>query len=97
MDAQARRRRILVVDDGVECARALTRAVTLLLGHDAHAARDGAGGVEAASEFRPEVVLIDIGLPGLDGYAVARAIRDRPWGRGGTLIALTACGEEIEE
>ena len=81
----------------MECARALSRAVTLLLGHDARTARDGAGGVEAASEFRPEVVLIDIGLPGMDGYEVARAVRDRPWDAGVTLIALMACGEEIEE
>ena len=97
MDAQARRRRILIVDDRVECARTLTRAVTMLLGHDARTARDGVAGVEAASEFRPEAVLIDIGMPGMDGYEVARAIRGRPWGAGATLIALTARGEEIED
>ncbi len=67
MDAQARRRRILVVDDRVECARTLTRAATLLLGHDVRSARDGATGVVAASEFRPEVMLNDIGLPGMGG------------------------------
>ena len=49
-----------------------------------------------ASDFRPDVVLMDIGLPGMDGYEVARHLRDQPWGQGVSLVALTAFGEEID-
>ena len=57
-------------------------------------AHSGSLGLEAARESRPEVVLCDIGLPGMDGYAVARALRGRPWGRELRLIAVTGYGRE---
>ena len=95
MNAAVRRLRILIVDDRLECARTLGRVVTML-GHDARTARDGVEGVEAASEFRPDVVLMDIGLPGMDGYEAARHLRDQPWGEGITLVALTAFGRGID-
>ena len=96
MATSARRLRILIVDDRVECARTLGRVVTLL-GHDTRTAYDGAGGVEAASEFRPDVVLMDLDMPILDGFDAARRIRDRSLGEQITLVALTPCGGEIDE
>jgi CheY-like chemotaxis protein len=84
MDDLARRRRILAVDDCKDLARLLSRCITHL-GHDVRTARDGLEGVEAASEFRPDVVLMDLNMPILDGYDAARRIRDRsrtrrsPW------------------
>jgi CheY-like chemotaxis protein len=90
-----RRLRILIVDDRRECARTLGRVVTRL-GHDARTAHDGTGGVAVASDFRPDVVLMDIGLPGMDGYGAARHLRDQPRSQGITLVALTAFGGEID-
>jgi CheY-like chemotaxis protein len=65
------------VDDSVDYARALGRVV-MRCGHDLRTARDRVEGAKAAFEFRPDVVLLDIGLPGPDGYEVARHIRDHP-------------------
>src|SRR4051812_20126419 len=84
-DGLAFRSRILVVDDSTEMSRLLSRLLTLL-GHDVRTAHDGVEGVESASEFRPDVVLMDIGLPGLDGYDGARRIRGQAWSEGITLV-----------
>lgn len=67
--------RILVVDDNVDTARGMGRLLKRL-GHDVRIAHDGPSAVEAAGEQRPEFVLLDIGLPGMDGYEVARRLRD---------------------
>jgi CheY-like chemotaxis protein len=96
MDDLARSRRILVVDDSTDTSRLLSRFITLL-GHDVRTARDGLEGVEAASEFRPDVVLMDLDMPILDGFDAARRIRDRSLGEQITLVALTPCGGEIDE
>jgi signal transduction histidine kinase/ActR/RegA family two-component response regulator len=85
-------RRILVVDDN----RDATDALTILLktqGHLVRTAYDGIEAVEAAKAHRPEVVLLDLGLPRLNGYEVARAIRALPWGRQAELIAVTGYGQ----
>jgi PAS domain S-box-containing protein len=85
-------RRILLVednDDERECLRLLLEAS----GHEIHEAVDGPGGVERSLEVQPEVVLIDLGLPGLDGYEVAARIRSAPLCRAATLIALTGYGQ----
>lgn len=72
--ASQRRRRVLVIEDNMDACSMLQ--VTLALnGHDVRTAYDGARGLEVAAEFAPEVVICDIGLPGMDGYAVARAFR----------------------
>ncbi len=84
VNASVRRLRILIVADRLECAIALGRVVTRL-GHDARTAHDGTGGVAMASDFRPDVVLMDIGLPKMDGYEAARHLRDQPWGQGGVV------------
>ncbi len=67
-------RRVLVVDDNRDAAESLADLVRML-GHEVQVAFDGANAVAAAREYRPDVVLCDIGLPGMDGYAVAKAIR----------------------
>jgi signal transduction histidine kinase len=85
-------RRILLVEDNAD-ARDMLRAQLAQDGHEVHAAADGPTGVEMAASVRPDVVLIDIGLPGLDGYEVARRIRATAWGKSMLLVALTGYGQ----
>ncbi|HET6630359.1 MAG TPA: ATP-binding protein [Woeseiaceae bacterium] len=85
-------RRVLVVDDNRDSADSLA----MLLahgGHDARTAYDGVEAVEVAAEFEPEVILLDIGMPKLNGYDVARRIREQTWGKGIFLVALTGWGQ----
>ena len=87
-----RSRRVLVVDDNADARKALM----LLLeqeGHDVRTAGDGAAALEEAKRFTPEVVLLDIGLPGLDGYAVARQLRATPQSVDVLLVAITGYGQ----
>lgn len=86
-------RRILVVDDNVDSADSLAK-VLHLLGNDVVTAHDGAQAFEAARTFRPEVILMDVGMPGQNGYDTTRRIREQPWGRGTIIIALTGWGQE---
>ncbi|HKB06523.1 MAG TPA: GAF domain-containing protein [Gemmataceae bacterium] len=90
-----RGRRVLVVDDNRDAADSLTVLLTML-GHDVRTAHDGLAAVAAAREFRPEVVLMDIGMPRLNGYEAARRIRAEPWGRGMILAAVTGWGQEAD-
>jgi CheY-like chemotaxis protein len=85
-------RRILVVDDNRDSADSLARLLELM-GHETAIAYDGPSAVETADEYRPEVMLLDVGLPGLDGYEVARRIRAQEWGKSITLIAATGWGQ----
>jgi signal transduction histidine kinase len=89
------RRRILVADDNSD---ALESLVTLLElgGHEVFSAANGALALESAERNLPEVALLDIGMPKLDGYEVARRIRAQPWGRQITLVALTGWGQESD-
>ena len=85
--------RILVVDDNKDSA--ITMAMLLRRkGNEIRTAHDGIEAVEVAESFRPELVLLDIGLPRLNGYEVARRIRQQPWGRELTLVALTGWGQD---
>jgi PAS domain S-box-containing protein len=86
-------RRILVVDDREDSAQTLARFVTMI-GHEARTASDGGEAVAAAEEYRPEVILLDIGLPVMNGYDVARAVRARAWGRDILIVALTGWGQD---
>ncbi|MGH6636626.1 MAG: ATP-binding response regulator [Gammaproteobacteria bacterium] len=86
-------RRILVVDDNRDSAESLAMLLKLT-GNETHTAYDGLEAVEAAATFRPEVVLLDIGLPKLNGYEAARKIREQPWGKGMVLVALTGWGQD---
>ena len=85
--------RILVVDDNRDSAASLAMLLKLT-GNETRTAFDGLEAVEAAAAFQPEVVLLDIGLPKLNGFEAARQIRDRAGGRCPILIALTGWGQE---
>jgi len=85
--------RILVVDDNVDSATSLALLLELN-GNETHTAHDGLAAVGAAETLRPDLVLLDIGLPKLNGYEVARRIRAQPWGRAMILVALTGWGQE---
>ena len=82
------RHRVLVVEDNLDAAETL-REMLQLWDHEVEIAHDGRGGVERAREFHPDVVLCDIGLPGMDGYAVARAFRADPALASAYLVAVT--------
>src|SRR5262249_14722787 len=86
--------RILVVDDNPDAGDTLARLLELN-GHEVRLARDGPTALEAARDFRPEIVLLDIGLPRMDGYEVARRLREQPGTKHALLVALTGyCQEE---
>lgn len=90
------RLRILVVDDNVEGGQLLC---TLLMqrGHDAILASSGEDALRVAKEFRPHVGLLDIGMPGMSGYALAELLRDDPLHREMFLVAITGWGEEEDK
>ncbi len=85
--------RILVVDDNADAAEML--GLTLELnGHEVAMANSGPEALQTATEFRPDVVLLDLGMPGMDGYEVARRLRQDPSLAGAALVALTGYGQE---
>ena len=86
-------RRILVVDDNADAADSLGQLLELL-GNEVRTAYDGEAGVRAASEFRPAVIVCDIGMPKVSGYDAARRVRAEPWGEGMVLVALTGWGQD---
>jgi CheY-like chemotaxis protein len=79
---------VLLIEDS-EDAREMLRMMLELAGHVVYDAADGIRGLELLNLVRPDAAIIDIGLPGLDGYQVARKIRAEPHGRGMLLLALT--------
>jgi signal transduction histidine kinase len=89
------RRRILVADDNSDALESLATLLELG-GHEVFSAANGALALESAERHLPEVALLDIGMPKLDGYEVARRIRAQPWGRTITLVALTGWGQESD-
>jgi len=89
------RRRVLVVDDNADSAESLATLLRMS-GHEACTAYDGAHALEVAEQFRPDVVLLDIGMPRMDGFEAARRIRRRPWGQGVLLLAMTGWGQEAD-
>ncbi|HEX8784015.1 MAG TPA: response regulator [Steroidobacteraceae bacterium] len=88
-------RRILVADDNADALESLA-AVLRLRGHEVYSAPNGAIALETAVRHMPEVALLDIGMPLLDGYEVARRIRAQEWGKAVTLVALTGWGQESD-
>ncbi len=86
-------RRILVADDNPDALASLAE-VLKLQGHEVFSAANGTVALECAERHRPDVALLDIGMPLLDGYEVARRIRAQPWGAQVTLLALTGWGQE---
>ena len=87
--------RILVVDDNRDAADSLAMLLRTS-GNDIRTAYDGAEAVQLANDFEPEVVLLDIGLPNMDGHEVAQRIRQEPWGRRTCLIAVTGWSDEAD-
>ncbi|MGH2626539.1 MAG: hybrid sensor histidine kinase/response regulator, partial [Anaerolineales bacterium] len=85
--------RILIVDDNRDAATSLATLLKLT-GNETQTAHDGLEAVEAAAMFRPDVMLLDIGLPKLNGYDACRRIREQPWGRNMVLVALTGWGQD---
>ncbi len=85
-------RRVLVVDDNRDSANSLSLLLELD-GHEVRRAYDGLEALDIAEEFRPEITLLDIGMPRLDGYGAARELRNRDWARKVVLIALTGWGQ----
>jgi CheY-like chemotaxis protein len=87
------RHRILVVDDNHDSATSLALMLKLM-GNIATTAHDGLEALAVAAVFRPDVILLDIGMPKLNGYDTARRIREQAWGKNPKLIALTGWGQE---
>jgi len=87
------RLKILVVDDNPDAALSMAMMLSMM-GHDTRTAHDGEAAVTTAEEFRPQVVLLDIGLPKLNGYEVAQRIRGQEWGAAMFLVAITGWGQD---
>lgn len=86
------RRRVLVVDDNADAAESLSTLLSLY-GHETRMAHDGSRAIEDAELFHPDVVFLDIGMPGMDGHETARRIREHAWGQDMVLVALTGWGQ----
>jgi CheY-like chemotaxis protein len=87
--------RVLVIDDNADIVESVA-AVMRLLGHDVVTAPDGESGMEAGRTFAPHLVLMDVGLPGKDGYETARLMRAEPWGAQALLAAMTGWAREAD-
>jgi PAS domain S-box-containing protein len=87
------RRRILVVDDNRDSAESMAMMLTLR-GNEVRTAYDGIEAVKAAEAYRPQTILIDVGMPRLNGYEATRRIREQSWGRSIIIIAVTGWGQE---
>ncbi|HYE34024.1 response regulator [Methylocaldum sp.] len=86
-------KRILVVDDNTDAVESLALLLELE-GHEVKTALDGPTALELASDFQPQAVLLDIGLPGMDGYEVARRLRETPEMSKALIIAITGYGQQ---
>ena len=86
-------RRVLIVDDNRDAADSLGVLLTLH-GVETRTAHNGVTALEVLEEFRPAIILLDLGMPGMDGYELARRVRQHPHGRHVTLVALTGWGQE---
>lgn len=92
--SQPPRRKILVVDDNLDAAKSLAKLLEKLYRQEVRLAHDGPKAILAAEEFRPDLILLDIGLPGLSGYEVAERLRLRPEFQDVSIAALTGWGQE---
>jgi len=90
------KRRILIADDNKDVVESF--AIMLqILGHVVFTAVDGVEALEKADQCRPDVIVLDVGMPKLDGYETAKRIRQQPWGGGVLLIAVTGWGNEKDK
>jgi CheY-like chemotaxis protein len=92
---QTARRRVLVADDNKGAADSLAM-ILKVAGHEVQVAHNGSVALSLARTFRPEVALLDIGMPDMSGYEVARSLRQEQWGKGIYIIALTGWGQESD-
>lgn len=92
---EARGRRVLLVDDSVDAALALSMLLEAL-GHEVRTEHDGPRALASIDEFNPDVIVLDIGLPGMSGLEVARELRKRDASRHALLLALTGWGGEAD-
>jgi CheY-like chemotaxis protein len=86
-------RRVLVVDDNEDAAESLAMLLGLN-GNETHLAHDGEAALAAAERYRPDLILLDIGMPRMNGHEVCRRLRTQPWGKDLKVIALTGWGQE---
>jgi CheY-like chemotaxis protein len=93
--APAHALRVLVMDDNQDVARSVARLLAVA-GHEVRVAQDGESGMSVAREFAPHAILLDLGLPVMDGLQVARRIRQEPRLRNVLLIALTGYGQDAD-
>ena len=82
------------MEDNVGAAKVLSRLLAKTGDHGIQIAHDGIKGLELAKRFRPELILLDIGLPGMDGYEVAKRVREEPGGETMLIVAVTGYGQE---
>jgi len=94
-EGAAKAQRILVVDDNDDAAGTLALLLGLM-GHEARTATNGVEALEVAAPFHPDVALLDLGMPKLNGYDTARRLRQMPWGRDMLIIALSGWGQEAD-
>jgi len=87
------RRRILIVDDNEDGASSLSMLLNLN-GHETVTANDGKEALDAFEQIRPDMAILDIGLPGMSGFELARRIRDLPFGKDAVLVAVTGWGQQ---
>lgn len=92
-NSDSRKVRILVIDDNADAAHSLGRLLSLL-GKDVRVALDGEAGIAELESFAADVVLLDLGMHGMDGFETAQAIRSRPDWNNVALVALTGWGQE---
>lgn len=85
--------KVLVADDNPDAAMSLSMLVELL-GHEVRTAYDGAEALQLAGEFYPDVALLDLGMPRMDGYEACRRLREHPWGARMVVVAITGWGRE---
>ena len=91
--AEQRLRRVLVVDDNRDSAQTLAMVLDVM-GHTTCVANDGLEAVRLAGEFQPDIVLLDIGMPRLNGYEACRQIRAQPWANTVVMVAVTGWGQD---
>ena len=89
-------RRVLLVDDSVDAAEAMSMLLETL-GHEVRVMHDGPSALAMVDDFAPDVVILDIGLPGIDGFEVAREMRTRTVTKSALLIALTGYGADSDK
>jgi CheY-like chemotaxis protein len=95
-DPGLRQRRVLVADDNIDAGESLAMLLRLD-GHDVQIAHDGIEALALFERMKPEIAVLDIGMPGLSGYEVAKRIRELEPARDTTLIAVTGWGQEADK